>query len=94
MRKAGVADKVIDRAHGGALGINLRHLRAFSAVAAAGSAAGAAEELFRVSSAVTRAVSELENALGRSLFDRRDLSGNAEDAGDRLCESTLGKENK
>jgi LysR family transcriptional regulator of gallate degradation len=65
-------DKVIDRTHGGALGINLRHLRAFSAVAAAGSVAKAAEEqLYRVASGVTRSISELENALGRPLFERR-----------------------
>jgi molybdenum-dependent DNA-binding transcriptional regulator ModE len=63
--------KVIDSTHGGALGINLRHLRAFSAVAAAGSIAGAAEELYRVASGVTRSISELENGLGRALFDRR-----------------------
>ncbi len=61
----------MDRTHGGALGINLRHLRAFSAVAAAGSIAAAAEALYRVPSAVTRAISELEAALGRPLFDRR-----------------------
>ena len=61
-------DKVIEA---GALGINLRHLRAFSAVAAAGSVAGAAEALYRVASGVTRAVSELEAALGRPLFERR-----------------------
>jgi LysR family transcriptional regulator of gallate degradation len=53
------------------LGINLRHLRALSAVAAAGSIAGAAEHLFRVPSGVTRAITELEAALGRPLFDRR-----------------------
>jgi len=63
--------KVIDSAHGGALGINLRHLRAFLAVAAAGSIAGAAEALYRVASGVTRSISELESGLGRPLFDRR-----------------------
>ena len=63
--------KVIGRTHGAALGINLRHLRAFSAVAAAGSIAGAAESLYRVASGVTRAISELEGALGRPLFERR-----------------------
>jgi len=63
--------KVIDSTHGAALGINLRHLRALSAVAAAGSVAGAAEGLYRVRSAVTRSISELEGALGRRLFDRR-----------------------
>ena len=63
--------KVIDHHHAAALGINLRHLRALSAVAAAGSIAGAAEGLFRVSSAVTRSIAELERALGRPLFERR-----------------------
>ena len=51
--------------------INLRHLRALVAVAAAGSVSGAAEDLYRVRSAVTRSISELEGALGRQLFDRR-----------------------
>lgn len=64
-------NKVIESAQGGALRINLRHLRALSAVAAAGSVAGAAEGLYRVRSAVTRSISELESALGRQLFDRR-----------------------
>ena len=53
-----------------ALDINLRHLRALSAVASAGSIAAAAEGLFRVSSAVTRSIAELEAALGRPLFER------------------------
>jgi LysR family transcriptional regulator of gallate degradation len=57
--------------HTAALGMNLRHLRAFSAVAAAGSVSAAAEELYRVPSAVTRSISELEATLGRQLFDRR-----------------------
>ncbi|MGJ7495417.1 LysR family transcriptional regulator [Variovorax sp. RT4R15] len=64
-------DKVIDRTQGGALAINLRHLRAFSAVAAAGSIAAASEDLYRVASGVTRSISELEQTLGRPLFDRR-----------------------
>lgn len=63
--------KLIDDPHGRALGINLRHLRALSAVASAGSVAKAAHELFRVSSAVTRAICELEAALGVPLFERR-----------------------
>lgn len=63
--------KVIERTDSGALGINLRHLRAFTAVAAAGSIAGAADALYRVASAVTRSVLDLEAALGRPLFDRR-----------------------
>ena len=52
------------------LRINLRYLRALSAVASAGSIAAAAEGLFRVSSAVTRSISELETTLGRKLFER------------------------
>jgi LysR family transcriptional regulator, regulator for genes of the gallate degradation pathway len=61
--------KVIVRSD--ALEINLRHLRSFSAVAAAGSVSAAAEVLYRVASGVTRSISELENGLGRPLFDRR-----------------------
>ena len=53
-----------------ALKINLRHLRAFAIVAATGSMKEAAEALFRVPSAVTRAVSELESGLGVLLFER------------------------
>ncbi|WP_235506003.1 LysR family transcriptional regulator [Variovorax sp. Root411] len=63
--------KVIEHTDSVALGINLRHLRAFSAVASAGSIAAAAEALFRVASAVTRSILDLEAALGRPLFDRR-----------------------
>ena len=63
--------KLIERSHDAALNINLRYLRALSAVAAAGSIAGAAEGLYRVPSAVTRSISELELALGRPLFERR-----------------------
>ena len=62
---------VIESPHAAALGINLRHLRAFLAVAAAGSIAAAAEQLYRVTSAVARSISELEAALGTQLFDRR-----------------------
>jgi LysR family transcriptional regulator of gallate degradation len=64
-------NKLIESTHSAALGMNLRHLRALSAVAAAGSVSGAAEGLYRVPSAVTRSISELEGALGRQLFDRR-----------------------
>ena len=64
------ARPAIDGRHGAALDINLRHLRALSAVASAGSIAAAAEGLFRVSSAVTRSIAELEAALGRPLFER------------------------
>ncbi len=63
--------KFIDQRHGNELSINLRHLRAAIAVSEHGSIARAAEELFRVSSAVTRSIAELEGALGRVLFERR-----------------------
>jgi len=56
---------------GAALQINLRHLQAFSAVAATGSVTQAADTLFRVASAVTRAVAELEASLGVTLFERK-----------------------
>jgi LysR family transcriptional regulator of gallate degradation len=56
---------------GSALQINLRHLQAFSAVAAMGSVTQAADALFRVASAVTRAVAELEASLGVVLFERK-----------------------
>ena len=61
----------IENTPSASLGINLRHLRAFLAVAAAGSIAAAAEQLYRVTSAVARSISELEDSLGRQLFDRR-----------------------
>lgn len=60
-----------NQGEGGALQINLRHLQAFSAVAATGSVTRAADTLFRVASAVTRAVAELEASLGVSLFERK-----------------------
>jgi len=51
--------------------VNLRHLQAFAAVAAAGSVTQAAEALYRVASAVTRALAELEAVLGAQLFERK-----------------------
>lgn len=51
--------------------VNLRHLQAFAAVASAGSVTQAADALFRVASAVTRAVAELEASLGVALFERK-----------------------
>lgn len=54
-----------------ALEVNLRHLQTFTAVAATGSVTQAADSLFRVPSAVTRAVRELERGLGHSLFERK-----------------------
>jgi len=59
----------VDAAYRAALGINLRHLRALTAVADAGSIAGAADGLYRVPSAITRSISELERALGRRLLN-------------------------
>jgi LysR family transcriptional regulator of gallate degradation len=63
-------EKLIESPTLSALEINLRHLRALSAVAAAGSIAAAAEGMFRVPSAVTRSIAELEGSLGRPLFER------------------------
>lgn len=54
-----------------ALEVNLRHLQAFTAVSVFGSVTQAAESLFRVPSAVTRAVGELEHCLGHALFERK-----------------------
>jgi len=71
MRREEAQRKIIDDRHAEALTINLRHLRAAIAVATHGSIARAAEELFRVSSAVTRSIAELEAALGLPLFERR-----------------------
>lgn len=71
MAKSPAQQKLIEIKRASALAINLRHLRALSAVAAAGSISVAAEGLFRVSSAVTRSIAELEEALGRPLFERR-----------------------
>jgi LysR family transcriptional regulator of gallate degradation len=69
------AIKLIDgenpKAGAGGLPINLRHLLAFSAVAATGSVTQAGEALFRVASAVTRSVAELEASLGVALFERK-----------------------
>jgi LysR family transcriptional regulator of gallate degradation len=54
-----------------ALAINLRHLRALSAVAAAGSASKAAHRMYRVPSAIAHAIAQLERAVGVPLFERR-----------------------
>src|SRR5436190_20333846 len=49
----------------------LRHLRAFLAVADQGSANRAGAALFRAQSAVSRSVHKLERELGVRLFERR-----------------------
>jgi LysR family transcriptional regulator of gallate degradation len=51
--------------------INLRHLRAFIAVAELGGTRKAADSLFRAQSAVTRSVQELEATFGVALFERK-----------------------
>lgn len=51
--------------------INLRHLRAFIAVAEFNNITRAAETLYRAQSAVTRSIHELETSLGVDLFERR-----------------------
>ena len=71
MKRDEAQRKLIDDRQAGALTINLRHLRAAIAVHTHGSIARAADELFRVSSAVTRSIAELEQALGLPLFERR-----------------------
>jgi len=71
MKSVQSRSKLIEVGNTSALGINLRHLRALSAVASTGSIVGAAESMYRVSSAITRSIAELEAALGRPLFERR-----------------------
>lgn len=51
--------------------VSLRHLHAFSAVAAAGGIRRSSERLFRASSAVARSVAALEQSLGVQLFERK-----------------------
>ena len=64
-------EKVIVPHAADAFGINLRHLHVFLSVSSAGSVARAADALYRVSSAVTRSIGELEASLGTPLFERR-----------------------
>jgi LysR family transcriptional regulator of gallate degradation len=51
--------------------VSLRHLHAFSAVAAAGGIRRSSESLFRASSAVARSVAALEESLEVRLFERK-----------------------
>jgi LysR family transcriptional regulator of gallate degradation len=51
--------------------VSLRHLHAFSVVAATGGIRRSSESLFRASSAVARAVSALEQSLEAQLFERK-----------------------
>lgn len=51
--------------------LSLHHLHVFNAVVAAGGVRRGAESLFRASSAVTRAISRLEEALDIKLFERK-----------------------
>ena len=51
--------------------VSLRHLHAFSAVAATGGIRRSSESLFRASSAVTRSVAALEESLDVQLFERK-----------------------
>jgi LysR family transcriptional regulator of gallate degradation len=51
--------------------VSLRHLHAFSAVAAAGGIRRSADSLFRASSAVARSVAALEQSLDVQLFERK-----------------------
>jgi len=61
---------------------NLRHLRAFSEVAANGSISAAATQIFLSQSAVTQAIGKLESSLGTTLFLRRHNGMFLTDAGD------------
>ncbi|HEY4073146.1 MAG TPA: LysR family transcriptional regulator [Herbaspirillum sp.] len=51
--------------------INLRHLRAFIAVAETGGVSQAAKSIYRAQSAISRSIQELETALGVELFERK-----------------------
>jgi LysR family transcriptional regulator, regulator for genes of the gallate degradation pathway len=51
--------------------INLAQLQVFDTVARAGSVTGAADALHKTPSSVTRAIQEVEAALGHDLFERR-----------------------
>jgi LysR family transcriptional regulator of gallate degradation len=51
--------------------INLRHLRAFIAVAESGSVSKASESLYRAQSAISRSIQEIEAMLGVELFERK-----------------------
>jgi LysR family transcriptional regulator of gallate degradation len=53
------------------ININLRHLRAFLAVAESGSISKAAESLYRAQSAISRSIQELEKMLQVDLFERK-----------------------
>jgi LysR family transcriptional regulator of gallate degradation len=51
--------------------INLRHLRAFIAVAESGGVSQAAKAIYRAQSAISRSIHELEAMLGVELFERK-----------------------
>jgi LysR family transcriptional regulator of gallate degradation len=51
--------------------INLRHLRAFIAVAESGGVSQAGKSIYRAQSAISRSIQELETALGVDLFERK-----------------------
>ncbi|HYH40277.1 MAG TPA: LysR family transcriptional regulator [Azospirillum sp.] len=50
---------------------SLRHIRDFLSVAETGSIARSSAEIFKASSAIARAIAELERSLGVALFERR-----------------------
>ncbi|ANN67034.1 LysR family transcriptional regulator [Bordetella bronchialis] len=52
-------------------GLSLHHLHVFTVVASAGGVRRSAETLYRASSAVTRAIAQLERSLGVPLFERK-----------------------
>ena len=62
--------------------INLRHLRAFCAVAAHGNISVASEEVFLSQPAITQAIAKLEKTVGTLLFNRRSNGMFLSDAGE------------
>lgn len=69
--------------------VNLMQVRAFVRVAQLGSVSKASEALYRAQSVVTRAVSELEIALGVSLFERHVNGMRLSESGERILPRAL-----
>ncbi|NBB09227.1 LysR family transcriptional regulator [Pseudomonas sp. SLFW] len=69
--------------------VNLMQVRAFVRVAQLGSVSKASEALYRAQSVVTRAISELEIALGVSLFERHVNGMRLSESGERILPRAL-----
>ena len=61
--------------------LNIRHLRALSAVVASGSVSGASARVQLSQPALTQGIAKLELLLGASLFERRSVGMAATEAG-------------